>query len=319
MLMRVVLTLVGCFLLASCSTWSASNFKPAAPLVGMTLEEVKSASSSVSEVHTSQPKLAIALGGGGLRGYAHIGVLQALEEEGIVPDIVVGTSIGSIIGAAYASGTSPERLWDVAKNMQVNSLADVVFGSSGVIKGEALARWANSLVGNLPIERFPKQYSAVAVDLERSEPIVLMSGDAGQAARASAAIPGIFLPVPYQWGELVDGGVISVVPVRAARAMGADLVIGVDIYCHSPRFSSSTPFLSVLRATQAQSCLLAREEMQEADVLVAPSVTSAGADDAIGRARARKAGYEAGKAAMARLKTMLANSSRYPTLQLPKL
>lgn len=306
---RFAYALAGVTLLASCAVLMPHQVPShESKLSGMTLDEVRNSSQLAkdSREHTS---IAIVLGGGGLRGYAHIGVLQALEENGIVPDTVVGTSIGAIIGAAYASGSSPNQLWEQAKNTQVYSLADVALSGSGFIKGEALARWANSLVAELPIERFPKRFAAVATDLERTEPIVLLSGDAGQAARASAAIPGIFSPVPYQGGKLVDGGVLSIVPVRTARAMGANIVIGVDVYCHSPRFESSTPLSAILRVTQAQSCIIARDEMGEADVLISPSVVLAGADDALGRERARQAGYDAGYLAVAKIKALMATSS----------
>lgn len=171
-----------------------------------------------------RPALAIAPGGG-LRGYAHIGVLQALEDAGIRPSIAVGTPIGAIAGAAYASGVAPGQLWNLAAAAPVFSLADVTLTGPGFVKGEALARWTNELVGQLPIERFPKRFAAVASDLQRATPVAITSGNAGQAARASAAIPGVFLPVKYSDGELVDGGVTSLVPVQTARALGADIVI----------------------------------------------------------------------------------------------
>lgn len=168
-------------------------------------------------------RLAIALGGGGLRGYAHIGVLQALEEAGIRPDLIVGTSIGAIIGAGYASGTSPDQLWQHANAVRMRSLADVTWSGPGFVKGEALARWANHLVGEQPIERFPIRFAAVTTDIDSSRPYVITWGDAGEALRASAAIPGVFLPVQVSGHVFVDGGVASLVPVQAARALGADI------------------------------------------------------------------------------------------------
>jgi NTE family protein len=252
-----------------------------------------------------RPVVAIALGGGGLRGYAHIGVIQALEDNGIHPDIVVGTSIGAIVGAAYASGASPSRLWTLATTAPVLSLADVTLMGPGFIKGDALARWTNELVGGLPIERFPKRFAAVASDLERSACVVITSGDAGQAARASAAIPGIFQPVKYADGELVDGGVTSLVPVRAARALGADIVIGVDIYCHGARYASSSALSVMLRVSQTQSCLLANAELAGADVVIAPFVFPAAINDAASREQVRRLGYVAANEALPALRAAL--------------
>lgn len=242
--------------------------------------------------------LAVVLGGGGMRGYAHIGVLQALEEAGIRPDLIVGTSIGAIVGAAYASGISLTQLWQKADTVRVLSLADVTLTGPGFVKGEALARWTNELVGQQPIERFPTKFAAVATDLGRSMPYVITKGDAGLAVRASAAIPGVFLPVRLAGSEFVDGGVISLVPIHAARALGADIIVGVDIYCHGPRYRSSSVFSMWLKVSQTQSCRLADAELADADVVIAPSIEPAGVDDAAGREEARRLGYEAATAAL---------------------
>ncbi len=253
----------------------------------------------------ARPLVALVLGGGGMRGFAHIGVLQALEEAGVRPDLVVGTSIGSIIGAAYASGHSPAQLWQQADAMQVRSLADVTLRGPGFVKGEALARWANTLVDGLAIERFPLRFAAVATDLNRAWPYVITQGDAGQALRASAAIPGVFLPVQAAGLTLVDGGVAALVPVHTARALGADVVIAVDIYCHGPQYPSDSAVSVVLRVSQAQSCLLSGPEAASADVLIAPAVAPAGTDDAQGRETARRQGYEAATAQLPALRAVL--------------
>lgn len=245
------------------------------------------------------------LGGGGMRGFAHIGALQALQEAGIRPDLVVGTSIGAIIGAAYASGTLPDQLWQQANRMHVRSLADVTLSGPGFVKGEALARWADDLVDGQAIERFPVRFAAVATDLDHAKPYVITQGNAGQALRASAAIPGVFLPVQADSLKLVDGGVAALVPVRAALALGADVVIAVDIYCHGPQYPSSSSVSMWLRVSQAQSCLLAASETASADVLIAPAVVPAGTDDAQGREAARRQGYEAALAQLPALRSVL--------------
>lgn len=263
------------------------------------------AATPVSDRSAMPPRIAIALGGGGLRGYAHIGVLQALKDAGIHPDLVVGTSIGSIIGAAYASGASPDQLWQQASSMRVRSLVDVTLSGPGFVKGEALAHWGNILVGQQPIEHFPVQFAAVATDIERSLPYVITRGDAGEALRASAAIPGVFLPVQSTGHVFVDGGVTSLVPVYAARALGADVVIAVDIYCHGPRYPSNSAVSMLLRVSQMQSCQLSLPEAASADVLIAPAITPAGIDDAEGRETARRLGYEAVAAALPALRATM--------------
>ncbi|QIZ50900.1 patatin [Dickeya zeae] len=240
-----------------------------------------------------RPHVSLVLGGGGLRGYAHIGVLQALEDAGIRPDMVVGTSIGSIIGAAYASGNTPDQIWQMSTTLRVLSLADWNIHGPGFVRGDALAHWAGNLVGGKIIERFPVRFAAVATELNLSLPYVITAGDAGQGLRASAAIPGIFLPVESNGLTLVDGGVSALVPVRAARALGADVVIAVDIYCHGQVYPMTSALSMLLRMSQAQSCLLARPEADSADVLITPAVKPAGINDAEGRETARQLGYRA--------------------------
>lgn len=242
---------------------------------------------------SNRPRLSLVLGGGGLRGYAHIGVLQALDDAGIKPDMVVGTSIGSIIGAAYAAGNTPGQIWQMATTLRVLSLADLNIHGPAFVRGDALANWADKLVGGKTIDRFPVRFAAVATELDLSLPFVITSGDAGQALRASAAIPGVFLPVESHGLTLVDGGVSALIPVRAARALGADVVIAVDIYCHGQRYPITSAFSVLLRVSQAQTCLLARPEADSADVLITPAVKPAGIYDAEGRETARQLGYQA--------------------------
>jgi NTE family protein len=301
---RLLLLLLTVVLLAACAgTPERGEALKGAWLVagGLSTQPV----AAVSERQATSPRVALALGGGGLRGYAHIGVLQALEEAGIRPDLVVGTSIGAIIGAAYASGISPDQLWQLVNSMRVTSLVDVTLHGPGFVKGAALARWVNTLVGYQPIERFPVQFAAVATDIDRSLPYVIAQGDAGEAVLASAAIPGVFLPVQSGGHVLVDGGVASLVPVRAARALGADVVIAVDIYCKGPRYPSKSAISMWLRVSQTQSCLLSEPETASADVLIAPAITSAGLDDAAGREAARQQGYKAAVAALPSLSAAL--------------
>ncbi|WP_266268354.1 patatin-like phospholipase family protein [Klebsiella variicola] len=241
----------------------------------------------------SRPQVALVLGGGGLRGYAHIGVLQALEKAGIRPDIVVGTSIGSIIGAAYAAGNPPDQIWHMATTLQVLSLADLNISGPGFVRGDALARWADKMAGGKKIEHFPVRFAAVATEMNLLLPYVITAGVAGQGLRASAAIPGVFLPVETGGLTLVDGGVSALVPVRAARALGADVVIAVDIYCHGQQYPMTSALSMLLRVSQAQTCQLARPEADSADVLITPVVKPAGINDTEGRETARLQGYRA--------------------------
>lgn len=255
-------------------------------------------SSQLRRTDAARPIVALALGGGGLRGFAHIGVLRALEEAAIKPDFVVGTSAGSLVGAAYASGMTASEIEAAALNVKVLSLIDWNLNSSGLMRGDNLSSWIETLTRGARIETFPIRYAAVATDLESGQAVVIDRGSAGTAIRASAAVPGMQAPVAYAGGHLVDGGIASLVPVRAARALGADIVIAVDIYCHGPRAEGLGALKVVGRAMQTQNCLVAAPEMAEADVLIAPRVGVPGMTAKDEQRRAIQAGYEAARAAL---------------------
>lgn len=246
-----------------------------------------------------RPIVALALGGGGLRGFAHIGVLRALEERGIHPDLIVGTSAGAVVGAAYASGQAPERIQAIALDVGIASLIDFNLGVDGLIRGDKLAGWVDGIAGHVPIERFPRRFAAVATDLESGRAVLLDSGDAGNVVRASSAVPGMNVPVPYRDGHLVDGGVASLVPVRFARALGADVVIAVDIYCRGPRPGGTGAPAVIASVMRTQSCLLAEQEIAQADVLISPEVAVPDMSSRQSREQAILAGYRAARAALA--------------------
>lgn len=176
-------------------------------------------------------KIGLALGSGAAKGWAHLGVLQALEEIGLKADFIAGTSMGSVVGAVHASGRTAD-IRRVALDMDwrgVMSHLDVVFPRSGLIDGRKVARLIRRHLAAEKIEDFPTPFCAVATDLAAGQPVVLDSGDAIEAIRASISIPGIFTPVSHNGMVLVDGGVVDPVPVGVARRMGADYVIAVDV------------------------------------------------------------------------------------------
>ncbi|WP_304438481.1 patatin-like phospholipase family protein [Lysobacter sp. Root667] len=144
------------------------------------------------------------LGGGGLRGFAHIGVLRALEERGIRPDIVVGTSAGALVGAAYASGSTIEHLEAAATSIEVPALIDLTLDEGGLMRGDEIARWVDGATSGKRIEEFPVRFGAVATDLDSGDAVVLASGMPGDAVRASAAVPGTTVPVAYPGGHPVS-------------------------------------------------------------------------------------------------------------------
>jgi NTE family protein len=267
------------------------------------LADIRSASALAPNATTGRPTVALVLGGGGLRGFAHVGALRALEEAGIRPDIVVGTSAGSVVGAAYASGMDLEQIKSAALNVKVSWLMDFTFSTSGVIRGNKLASWVNTMTGNVPIEKFPIRFAAVATDLQSGQAVLIDQGSAGRAIQASSAVPGVNVPITYKAGHLIDGGIASLVPVRFARAMGADVVIAIDIYCHGPRADGLAVPTVLSRVMQTQSCLVAAAEMAEADVLIAPKVSVPNMSTKEAQERVIQAGYEAARAALKKWRT----------------
>lgn len=247
---------------------------------------------ALPDARTDQPVVALVLGGGGLRGFAHLGVLQALNEAGIAPDIVVGTSVGAIVGAAYASGLTPGQIESVASKVEISSLADWTFSSRGIMRGTYIANWLDEITAGVPIEQFPIRFAAVATDLNSEQAVLLDKGPAGSAIRASSAVPGVTVPVPYNNGYLIDGGITSLVPVRFARAMGADIVIAVDIYCRGPRADGLSMLTVIHRVMHTQSCLIAEYEMNEADILISPAISVSGISAEEEQQLAIRVGYQ---------------------------
>lgn len=259
--------------------------------VGLTGGETKPA------VH-AKPRIAIALGGGAARGFAHIGVLKALESQGISPDIIVGTSAGSVVGALYASGYSAFDLQKIALQLDESSVTDWSLFDRGWVKGEALERFINQRVGNKPLEGLKKKFAAVATDLQTGHMTVFEIGNTGQAVRASAAVPGIFSPVTLRGREYVDGGLVSPVPVRAARKLGADLVIAVDI-SERPSGKRGQGTLDLLLDTiSIMGNAIAATELPAADVVIRPDIRNLAAASFESRNEAIMEGEKAAFAAL---------------------
>jgi NTE family protein len=174
-------------------------------------------------------KIGIALGGGAAKGFAHIGVIKMLEANGFEPAVVSGTSAGSVVGALYASGMDAFQMQSKAVALDEASIRDVRLFSGGLVQGQKLQDYVNEQVANRPAERLKKPFAAVATQLETGERAIFVRGNVGQAVRASSSIPGVFEPVKIGGRNYIDGGVVSPVPVDAARQLGADFVIAVDI------------------------------------------------------------------------------------------
>jgi NTE family protein len=258
------------------------------------------------------PRIGLALGGGAARGFAHVGVLQVLEENGIRPDLVVGTSAGSLVAALYASGHGGRELQQLAETMEEAAITDwtLPFFNRGMFRGEALARYVDAQVGHRLIEQMPVRLGIVATDLASGAGVLFERGDTGTAVRASSAVPAVFLPVHIGSHDFVDGGLVAPVPVHYARQMGAELVIAVDISA-APEGNHASDTLQVLLQTFAiMSKSINRYELQEADLVVRPALVGFGSADFASRAKAIAAGRAAMQSLLPQLKAAIAAKAR---------
>jgi NTE family protein len=253
-----------------------------------------------------RPKIALVLGGGAARGFAHIGVIRELEQEKIPIDMIVGTSVGSLIGAIYAYDTNSFDLEWTAFTLQKDDLFDygllTAITGMGAAKGDKLEAFVKDKVPVQNIENLKIPFAAVATDLNRGTRVVLDRGSVAKAVRASSAIPGVFNPVDYQGKILVDGGVIDNIPVSVARERGADIVIAVDISENVTNFNITNLVDVMLQAVNIMAAENAKHQRKEADVLISPAVGSVGMLDFSQKKYCMQAGIEAAQKAIPVLK-----------------
>lgn len=257
----------------------------------------------VQVVPKKPPRLGLVLGGGAARGFAHVGVIQVLEEAGIRPSLVVGTSAGSLVAAFYASGKTGAQLQQIAESMEEATFADwtLPIFSRGMLRGEALARYVGNQVNGKLIESMPMPLGIVATDLNTGQGVLFQRGDTATAVRASSAVPALFQPVRIAGREYVDGGLISPVPVRYARQMGAELILAVDI-SNAPEGNEAKDTLQILLQTFAiMGKSINSFELREADIVVRPLLSGVSSADF----GARRQAIAAGRAAMQALLTQL--------------
>ncbi|GAA5172489.1 patatin-like phospholipase family protein [Viridibacterium curvum] len=253
-----------------------------------------------------KPRLGLALGGGAARGFAHIGVIKVLEAQGIVPDVIAGTSAGAVVGTLYAGGFDAIELHQLANRMEESSFTDWVIFDRGFLKGEVIERFVNKELGNRPLEGLKRRMGVVATDLASGEMAVFTAGNAGVAVRASASIPAVFAPVVIRGREFVDGGLVSPVPVRAARQMGADIVVAVDISA-KPSGKKNQGTVDMLLDTMAiMGHTIGETELLGADVIIRPDIRGLPATNFQQRQEAILQGERAALAALPRIREKLA-------------
>lgn len=262
-------------------------------------------------------RIALALGGGAARGFAHIGVIKALEAQGINADIIVGTSAGSVVGALYASGLNGFQIQELSMGMEEDQILDgsglyrciletVITDKRGCVVGQALQNFINRNVKYRAIENLDKPFAAVATNLRSGEMMVFRTGNTGLAVRASSSVPVFFQPVTINGQDYIDGGLIAPVPSSVARSLGADFVIAVDI-SDRPQDRSTAGISDILWQTfSIFGQTINRHEQSNADIVIRPVTLGIPSADVSGRNQAVLEGEKAVAAILPELKARLA-------------
>jgi NTE family protein len=317
-LLNAALAALAAFALGGCATTTSPNAPAITPGAGVSTPVANPATPTAPLADAGAPvvapvqrkvRIGLALGGGAARGFAHIGVIKALEAQGIVPDIVVGTSAGSVVGALYAAGNSAASLQKMALEMDEAAISDwamPLFGkSSGVLKGEALQAYVNKTVNFRPIEKLKIQFGAVATDLKNGQPILFQRGNTGMAVRASSSVPGVFQPVVIGSHTYVDGGLVAPVPVKFAREMGAEFIIAVNISTQTEAQAAISSLEVIMQTFAIMGQRINQYELKEADIVIQPPLGKMAGNDFANRSKAIAAGERATNAVMAQIKARL--------------
>ena len=259
---------------------------------------------AIVPLRSDRPVVALALGSGGARGFAHVGVIKALEEAGVEADIVTGASSGAVVAALYASGYRAGRIERIALEVEESDLVDLVAIGKGWVKGEALQEFVNRMVEGRPIERLPRRFAVVATAAKSGRLTVFNHGNTGLAVRASASVPNVFVPPVINGEEYLDGGLLSPVPVKLARAMGADVVIAVDVSWFAQARSATGAGMSQYGRSGRYALLT--DELEAADVVVTPQTVRTRLLDFNRKAENILAGETAAREALAAIRERIA-------------
>jgi NTE family protein len=275
------------------------------------------ASCAVREVTPAAPmpprktvKVALALGAGTAKGFAHVGVLKVLEANRIPVHMIVGTSVGSLVGCMYAYGYPIYEVQKMAMNLERSDVVDLTVPDNGFVKGEKLESYVNRMVRNTPMEQFRIPFFSVATDIRTGREKVFEKGNAGAAVRASCSVPGIFQPMKIGGNTYVDGGLVSPVAVDAARRMGADVVIAVDISGDVDGTVPAGTLDTIFQAVNIMYAKIAADQNSRADVVIRPEVGYIFAGDFTKRHEAILEGEKAAQAAVPKIQAVLGAVNR---------
>ena len=295
---RSLLILLAVALLGSCTLRPADHRGARAP-----------GEAEIVPLRAERPVLALVLGSGGSRGFAHIGVIKALEAAGIEADIVTGASAGAIVAALYAGGRSGRELEEIALGLEQGDLVDIALFGDGWVHGIALQDFVNRMVDKRPIEGLARRFAVVATEARTGRMAVFNRGDTGLAVRASASVPRLFVPPVISGEAYLDGGISSPVPVKIARAMGADIVIAVDVSWFAQARVAAAADME--RYNRSGRYALLMEELDAADVVIVPRTVRARMLDFTQREANIAAGEAAGREAVPQLRELLARAAAF--------
>lgn len=274
-------------------------------LIGACASAPPAVTTTVPAVAPPPPKVALVLGGGGARGFAHIGVLKMLDVLGIKPDLIVGTSAGSVAGAFYAAGYNGFDLQMLAFELDRATVSDWSVFGKGLLRGDALQNFVNRQLGNRNIEQLKTPFAAVAARLDNGQGVLFQRGNIGQAVRASSAVPGVFQPTLIGGVEYVDGGLVSPVPIRYAKQLGAEFIIAVDVSTPPSPNATETKLDVVMRTFDIMGQSMRDAELPMADVVIRPDLSRIASTDFDNKQLAILQGERAAVAAIPQIRERL--------------
>jgi NTE family protein len=250
-------------------------------------------------------KIALVLGAGAAKGFAHIGVLKVLENNKIPIHMIVGTSAGSFVGSFYAYGFNAYQLQKIAIQINKTDIVDLVFPDNGFIQGQKIESYVNKMLNNTPIEKLKIPFYAVATDIQKGEEVAFGKGNTGMAVRASCSIPGVFTPVKIGNKVYVDGGVVSPIAVDAARKYGADIVIAVDVSADNESAPPKNTLETILQSINIMYAHLAVIQLSKSDIVIKPKVGYIASYDFEKRHEAILAGEKAAMEALPKINELI--------------
>lgn len=259
-----------------------------------------------SQIPPQRPaRIALVLGAGASKGFAHVGVLKILENNKVPIHMIVGTSVGSFVGSLYAYGYDAYALQKIALLMERGDVGELTIPDNGFLKGERLRDYINAKLRQAPIEKLKIPFYAVATDIKTGESVVFNSGNIGMAVQASCAIPGVFQPARFSGASYVDGGVVKPLAVDVARTYGADFVIAVDISSGIDSVVPTSTTETIMKSIQIMYNKMSQIPISQADVVIRPDVSFVGSADFSKRNEAIMEGEKAALAAMPKINALL--------------